>query len=220
MLGKQLGVFAIATALALSVFAVSGEVIGVAFTSADAQTTTSDADTMTMNMTSGAAGGQTMMNQTHATVVRDSQTVLLEGKSIPAKSYIHLYDTTPYMIMNGHIAAKLPCDSNANPILQILIGSAPNFRPADFELVRQLSQPGNLCLYHVDLMSSPSPTNGGNTTILTDIAISNPTSTDISFPATSTVVIGINEIMAGAEEGGAHNETTSSAEVGGGASQG
>ena len=39
-------------------------------------------------------------------VVRDSAIILLEGKSIPAKGFIHLYDATPYMITNGHIAAK------------------------------------------------------------------------------------------------------------------
>lgn len=223
MVGKQLGVFAIATALTLFIFAASLERGGEAFTNASAQketTTTTDTGAMTMNMTGGgAAGGQTMANETHTTtVVRDSATVLLEGKSIPAKSYIHLYDTTPYMIMSGHIAAKLPCDSGANPILQILIGSAPNFRPADFELIRQLSQPGNLCLYHVNLASSPSPSGGGNATILTDIALSNPTNTDISFPPTSTVVIGVNEIMPGAEGGGsahAHDEATTSGTEGG-----
>ena len=36
-------------------------------------------------------------------VVRDSAIILLEGKSIPARSFIHLYDATPYMITNGHI---------------------------------------------------------------------------------------------------------------------
>ena len=41
-------------------------------------------------------------------VVRDSATILLEGKSIPAKGFIHLYDTTPYMITNGHIAQIFP----------------------------------------------------------------------------------------------------------------
>jgi hypothetical protein len=42
------------------------------------------------------------------TVVRDSSAVLLDGKTIPAIDYIHLYDATPYKIMSGHVAAKLP----------------------------------------------------------------------------------------------------------------
>jgi hypothetical protein len=36
-------------------------------------------------------------------VVRDSETTLLEGKAIPANDYIHLYDSTPYRITNGHV---------------------------------------------------------------------------------------------------------------------
>src|SRR4051794_9786992 len=52
-------------------------------------------------------------------VVRDSATILLEGKSIPAKGFIHLYDTTPYMITNGHIAANLPCDTSSVSPLKI-----------------------------------------------------------------------------------------------------
>jgi hypothetical protein len=137
--------------------------------------------------------------------------VLLEGKSLPANDYIHLYDTTPYMIMNGHIAAKVPCDANSNPEVQILIGSAPDLNPADFELIAELSNPGELCLYHVDLMSNSSATTGGGgvnatATIITDIAISNPSNTNMTFPATSTVVIGVNEIMPIEGEHGQHGE--------------
>ena len=45
-------------------------------------------------------------NAQEETVVRDSQTILLEGKTLPSKDYIHLYDTTPYQIKLGHIAAS------------------------------------------------------------------------------------------------------------------
>ena len=37
------------------------------------------------------------------TVVRDSAVILLEGKTLPANDFVHLYDTTPYMIKTGHI---------------------------------------------------------------------------------------------------------------------
>lgn len=137
--------------------------------------------------------------------------MLLEGKSLPANDYIHLYDTTSYMIMNGHIAAKVPCDANSNPEVQILIGSAPDLNPADFELIAELSNPGELCLYHVDLMSNSSATTGSGVnataTIITDIAISNPSNANMTtFPATSTVVIGVNEIMPIEGEHGQHGE--------------
>ena len=68
------------------------------------------------------------------TVVRDSQTILLEGKTIPTKGFIHVYDATPYMIMSGHIAANLPCDTNAKTPYNVLIGQAPNVKPAHWSI--------------------------------------------------------------------------------------
>lgn len=128
------------------------------------------------------------------TVVRDTVTLLLSGQSIPAMSYIHLYDSSPYKIVNGHIAAKIPCNDDSEAELNILTGSAPSFQPAELELIDgNLSTPGELCLYHVDIPQK-------NVTTTTDIAIQNPTDSSIDFPETSTVVVGVNEIMPGAEE--------------------
>jgi hypothetical protein len=129
-----------------------------------------------------AQGAQQQKN-----VVRDSQAILLEDKTIPANDYMHLYDSTPYMIINGHIAAKLPCDTNNTSPLKILIGQAPNLTPAELEFVKPLSTPGKMCIYHVDL-----PSKAGE--VVTDIAIQNPTTTEIKLPSTSTIVIGVNEI--------------------------
>lgn len=148
---------------------------GIIMTSANAQTTDKEhgADTF---------------------VVRDTMTQILGGRSIPAKEYIHLYDTTPYMIMNGHVAAKLPCDENAKTPLEVLIGSAPDLMAAEMEYIPELSTPGKLCLYHVDLDSKEM--------IVTDVALSNPTDKSVRFPLTSTITIGVNEIMPMAEESG------------------
>lgn len=129
-----------------------------------------------------AQGGQQQNN-----VVRDSQAILLEGKTIPAKDYIHLYDSTSYRITNGHIAAKIPCDSKNVSPLKMLVGQAPNLTPAQLQFVKPLSTPGKLCIYHVDI-----PSKAGE--VVTDIAIQNPTTSEIKFPSTSTVVIGVNEI--------------------------
>jgi hypothetical protein len=62
---------------------------------------------------------------------------------------------------------------------------------ATLENIPALSTPGEQCLYHVDLIP------GGNVTTITDIALKNPTEDEIEFPPTSSVVIGINEIMEG-----------------------
>jgi len=208
---KRLVTVALMAVGMLSFFAVAGALGGGRYeivTNANAQTAMGN---QTMG---GAATNETMTPSTSpqeqhsgnssskGTVVRDSETIPLDGKSIPGGDYIHLYDSTPYMIMNGHIAAKLPCDSDSKPAVQILIGSAPNLKPAEFETINELSHPGDLCLYHVDLMSNPTPTTAGaNATIITDIAIKNNSTSSVDFPDTSGVVIGVNEIMPIAEEG-------------------
>ena len=51
-----------------------------------------------------------------------------------------------------------------------------------------------MCLYHVDIAPHEE--------VITDVAIANPSDSDLEFPAGSTVVVGINEIAPGAEEGG------------------
>ena len=61
-----------------------------------------------------------------AIVVRDSVVVLLGGRTLPGNDFIHLYDTTPYIIMNGHVVAKLPCNDNSESPVNVLTGSAPN----------------------------------------------------------------------------------------------
>ena len=128
-------------------------------------------------------------NQT--STVRDSVTELLQDKIIPGGDFMHLYDSTPYHILNGHVALKAPCEDDSTTPIQILIGSAPNMTAATLENVAPLSTPGEQCLYHADLIPS------GNVTIITDIALKNPTEEDIEFPPTATVVIGINEITKG-----------------------
>jgi hypothetical protein len=137
-----------------------------------------------MNMTSTAGGGGAT-NQT--TVTRDTVTILLEGKSIPGMGFLHLYDSTPYKIGNGHIALHVPCDSSSKPIVNVLIGSAPDVKPVEPEFVKELSQPGVMCIYHVDI--------GAKNVTQTDIAIQNPSNQTITFPPSSGITIGVNEIM-------------------------
>jgi hypothetical protein len=138
--------------------------------------------------------------------VRDSVFASLADHTIPASGFIHLYDTTPYYIKNGHVAVKIPCDEDSAPLLDVLVGVAPDMAPATLELVANLSTPGELCLYHHDLpeteqgnvtSANSTATSANATTMITDIALSNPGDEDITLPATSTVVIGINEIARG-----------------------
>jgi hypothetical protein len=155
---------------------------------------------MTEEHTHEASSNETA---TDTFTVRDSVFALLTDQTIPSNGFIHLYDTTPYSIRDGHVAAKIPCDDESAPLLNILVGVAPNLAPAPIELVPTLSTPGELCLYHTDLpgqVNATTSTNAttANATMITDIAISNPGDEDVTLPSTSTVVIGINEITKGA----------------------
>lgn len=176
-------------------------------TPALAQQTTTNATSPEVAPEGGAA---TTEEHTDTFTVRDSVFALLADQTIPASGFIHLYDSTPYSITNGHVAAKIPCDDESAPLLNILVGVVPDLTPAPLELVPPLSTAGELCLYHVDL-PPPAQANAtaanATTTMITDIAIQNPGDEDVTLPSTSTVVIGVNEIMRGAhshegEEGG------------------
>jgi hypothetical protein len=131
-------------------------------------------------------GGAT--NQS-TTVTRDTVTILLEGKSIPGMGFLHLYDSTPYKIGNGHVALHVPCDLSSKPRVNVLVGQAPDVKPVEPEVVKELSQPGNMCTFHVDIGSDTAQ----NVT-QTDIAIQNPSNQTITFPASSGITIGVNEI--------------------------
>ena len=149
-----------------------------------------------------AAGEEEKEHNETSTVVRDSVTELLQDKVIPGGDFIHLYDSTPDIILNGHVALKAPCEDDNSTAIQVLIGQAPNMTAASLEYIAPLSTPGEQCLYHADLIP------GGNVTTITDVALKNPTEEDIEFPPTSTVVIGINKIKQGEQsaEAGHHNE--------------
>ena len=129
----------------------------------------------------------TKYHEVQGAVVRDSQTQFLDGETVSAGGFIHLYDSTPYKITNGHTAAHFPCDETSTTPLHITIGKAPDLRPANLTVVPELSNPGTICLYHADI-----PPNA--TFTVTDIAIHNPSDSDVLFPVDSTVVIGVNEI--------------------------
>jgi hypothetical protein len=186
--------FLVALIASMTFVAISGTGIKAALGQATNETSSSG---MNMTGTEGGSGGSTA-NKT--TVTRDSVVVLLEGKSIPGKGFLHLYDSTPYKIGNGHIALHVPCDSSSKPIVNVLIGSAPDVKPVEPELVKELSQPGNMCIYHIDVGSDTAK----NVT-QTDIAIQNPSTQTITFPASSGITIGVNEIMP-IGEGHTHTE--------------
>ncbi len=135
--------------------------------------------TDTSNTTNSSTGKET--------VTRDSVTLLLDGKTLPKGDYMELYDSSPYKIVSGHFVAKLPCTVKGQSEVDLLTGEAPNFKSNNAELVSELTTLGKLCLYHVDLVSDSNNT-------ITDVAIKNNSTKDITFPPTSSVGVGVNKI--------------------------
>jgi hypothetical protein len=133
------------------------------------------------------------------TFVRDSDTVLLSHQILPPKDFIHIYDSTPYKIMNGYLTAKLPCDANFQSGVEILIGQLTNLKPAKLGIVKELSKPGYMCMYYANLAPSGPLAKADNTTTITDITLFNPTGYRVILLSTSTVVVGVNQIMPLAE---------------------
>jgi hypothetical protein len=137
--------------------------------------------------TAGTEGTGGHAAEGQGTVARAQVNLLLEGKGLPKGDFIELYDSTPFKIVNGHFVAKVPCNANGQSQVDLLTGQVLNFKSSEAEFVSQLSAPGKLCLYLVDL------TSGSNNTI-TDVAIKNNSTQDIVFPPTSSVGVGVNAI--------------------------
>jgi hypothetical protein len=177
----------IAIVLVLGVFSIHGNIYGQSATNTNSTSAPNANTTTTNNATTTAAASAGSTGGGKETVTRDSVTLLLDGKSLPKGDFIELYDSTPYKIVNGHFVAKVPCTTKSQSEVDLLTGQAPNFKSSEAELVSQLSTPGKLCVYHVDLLS------GSNNTI-TDVAIKNNSTKDITFPPTSSVAVGVNSI--------------------------
>jgi hypothetical protein len=101
------------------------------------------------------------------------------------------------MIKSGHIEAKLPCDASSTSPLKILVGQGGGYlTSANLTLIKPLSTPGKMCFYQADLVSQPYT--HGDWLCITDIVIRNPTSTTMTFPPTTSVDIGAEQIASGA----------------------
>jgi hypothetical protein len=179
----KLSIF-IAFVLVFGILSYKENVYGQTPTAPPTNTSTSNMGSMNMTNNASTGGGG---ESSGTTVTRDSVTLLLEGHSLPKGEYIELYDATPSKIVDGHFVAKVPCNSKGQSQVDLLTGEAPNFKSTDAEFVKELSTPGKLCLYHVDLVSDAKNT-------ITDVAIKNNSTKDISFPASSSVSVGVNSI--------------------------
>jgi hypothetical protein len=146
------------------------------------------------------------------TFVRNPGILVLSHQIIPPHDFIPVYYAMPYEILNGQVYAKLPCDSNSKPSLQILAGQLSRLKPAQLKLITALSQPGYLCMYDANLTSTINTTGKlpkvdnivtsggegpgvreGNFTI-TYIELFNPTNYRVVLPSTASLSISVNQI--------------------------
>ena len=143
----------------------------------------------TINQIRNAKNNTIPQTASGITLIRDSNTVMLSHLILPPKDLVHIYDSRPYKIMNGYLIAKLPCDSSFESPVKILVGEMTNLIPAKLEGVKELSKSGYMCVYYANLSYGPLATK------ITDIDLFNPTSFRVVLLNTSTIIIGINQIL-------------------------
>ena len=141
--------------------------------------------------------------------VQNPGIILLSHQIIPPKDFIPVYDAMPYEIINGQVSAKLPCDSNSKPSLQILAGQFPELEPAELKLITTLSQPGYMCMYYANLGSTNNntavTTNATSNVhkvdstvrsgVVTYIELFNPTEYRVVLPSTASLSVSVNQII-------------------------
>jgi hypothetical protein len=153
-------------------------------------------------------------------LVKNPGILLLSHQIIPPKDFIPVYDAMPYKIMNGQVYAKLPCDSNSKPSLQILAGQLSELKVAQLKLITAVSKPGYMCMYYANLTSTNNDTGvstnatsnvpnvdnivtsggvggglrKGNLTI-TYVELFNPTDYRVVLPSTASLSISVNQVM-------------------------
>ncbi len=144
--------------------------------------------------------------------VRNPGILVLSHQIIPPHDFVPVYDAMPYEIMNGQVYAKLPCDSNSKPSLQILAGQLSRLKAAQLKIITALSQPGYICMYDANLTSTTNATGklpkvdnivtsggvgpgvrAGNFTI-NYIELFNPTDYRVVLPSTASLSISVNQI--------------------------
>ncbi|MGB7961031.1 MAG: hypothetical protein WCF46_14165 [Nitrososphaeraceae archaeon] len=134
----------------------------------------------------------TSLDDNGADLYSRGENIILSHQIIPAKDFIHLYDTYPFAIAEGSVSAKLPCDSDTSTHLRLLVGQIPKLQPANLSIEKDLSRPGYMCLYNFDIQQNS--TRNSYTPVITDIVLFNTSDERTVLPNTSTFVIGVAKI--------------------------
>ena len=135
---------------------------------------------------------ETSVENSEADSYSQGENIILSHQIIPAKDFIHLYDTYPFAIAEGLISAKLPCESDNSTHLKVMIGQIPKLQPANLTMEKDLSRPGYMCLYNFEIQQVS--TSNRNSSSVTDIVLFNTSDERTVLPNTSTFVIGVTKL--------------------------
>jgi len=113
--------------------------------------------------------------------------IFLEDKTLPEGNVLYIYDITPWIIQQGHLTIKTPCNEENLPAANVLVGKMPNFQTLNLDLVPEFSDPGDLCLYQSNLMLN-------QTGPVSEILLGNNSSEDIEFPPSSSLSLSISNL--------------------------
>jgi hypothetical protein len=135
---------------------------------------------------------ETSVENSEAESYSQGENIILSHQIIPAKDFIHLYDTYPFAIAEGLISAKLPCESDNSTHLKVMIGQIPRLQPVNLTIEKDLSRPGYMCLYNFEIQQDS--TSNRNSSSVTDIVLFNTSDERTVLPNTSTFVIGVTKL--------------------------
>ncbi len=134
-------------------------------------------------------------------------TIVLK-QALRAGDFMLLEDVTPLQVVGGHVAMKVPCNSNGETPLQILVGSASESGSAlvavELEFIEDISNPDRDCVYHADLdadaIKNDLLVESGQEVNITDIALVNSGKKKVHFGVDNGNTVTVNLLTAASDD--------------------
>jgi hypothetical protein len=139
----------------------------------------------------GYTGAADENNQIPTVVTKD-----LEGEHLKTGQFLLISDITPVRVDQAHIALNVPChveqgSTTPKSDITVVAGVAPDVKKVHLTYIPQLSTPTKNCTFHADI---PDDVKGNSNAEVTDIAIINKLSSDVSFGSGNFVTLSISAV--------------------------
>ena len=118
----------------------------------------------------------------------------LEGEHLKTGQFLLISDITPVRVDQAHIALNVPChveQGRYQSDITVVAGVAPDVKKVHLTYIPQLSTPTKNCTFHADI---PDDVKGNRYAEVTDIAIINKLSSDVSFGSGNFVTLSISAV--------------------------